>query len=270
MVGCAPCQPFSAYTANRKDPNAEWTLLNKFAAIIADVKPHIVVMENVPRLQKHPVFAVFQNVLKDSKYNYNYSVVRCADYGVPQTRKRLVLFASKYGQIGMIPPTHDAESFVSVEDAIGHMEQIKAGQTSLLDPLHKSSALSKRNLERIKHSIPGGTWRDWPAGLQAECHLRKTGKTYLSVYGRMEWNKLSPTITTQFNGFGNGRYGHPTQDRALSLREGALLQTFPPGYSFIPEDKPIYTKHIARLIGNAVPVKLGEAIGNSILNHLQA
>ncbi len=113
-------------------------------------------------------------------------------------------------------------------------------------------------MRRIRVSKPGGTWRDWPQDLIAKCHLKKSGKTYPGVYGRMEWDKPSPTITTQCFGFGNGRFGHPEQDRAISLREAALLQTFPPAYQFLPP-----------LIGNAVPVKLGQVIAHSILNHIE-
>ncbi|MFM7788340.1 MAG: DNA cytosine methyltransferase, partial [Microcystis panniformis] len=95
------------------------------------------------------------------------------------------------------------------------------------------------------------------------------GKTYPSVYGRMEWEQPSPTITTQFFGYGNGRFGHPEQDRAISLREAALLQTFPQNYQFLSPNEPVVFDRIGRLIGNAVPVKLAEVIALSILNHIQ-
>ena len=105
---------------------------------------------------------------------------------------------------------------------------LAAGEISAKDPLHRRRRLSDLNLRRIRHSTPGGTWRDWPPELVAECHKKKSGKTYPSVYGRMPWNEPSPTMTTQFFGFGNGRFGHPDQDRAISLREAAMLQSFPP------------------------------------------
>ena len=106
--------------------------------------------------------------------------------------------------------------------------------------------------------------------LVADCHKRVLGKTYPSVYGRMCWNEPAPTITTQFYGFGNGRFGHPEQDRAISLREGAILQSFPKSYKFKAPGEPIYKKVIGRLIGNAVPVKLGKAIGRSFVKHVKA
>jgi DNA (cytosine-5)-methyltransferase 1 len=153
--------------------------------------------------------------------------------------------------------------------AIGNLEPIEAGTSSKKDRLHKSAALSKVNLKRIKKSVPGGSWRDWNEDLRADCHRKETGNTYVSVYARMEWDKPAPTITTQFFGFGTGRFGHPEQDRALSIREGAILQTFPSEYEFIPTTSPVGFKKLGKYIGNAVPVRLGEIIGKSIIRHLE-
>ena len=269
LAGCAPCQPFSSYSNRSPQHNAQWQLLPKFGEVVAALEPEIVTMENVPRLQGYAVFDDFQDVLHKSGYDYYYTIVRCAEYGVPQSRRRLVLLASKLGPIQMIPPTHTKRDFVTVRDVIRNLPHIEAGDASPSDPLHKTSGLSTENLARIRHSMPGGTWRDWSEELRAECHVRKSGMTYPSVYGRMEWDKLAPTITTQFHGYGNGRFGHPVQDRAISLREGALLQTFPKEYSFVPSGGAVQISSIARLIGNAVPVKLGEAIGKSIVAHLE-
>ena len=270
LAGCAPCQPFSAYTKGRHIPKHQWQLLHEFGDVVESSYPEIVTMENVPRLTKHPVFEHFLAVLDGAGYRYNYEVVRCAEYGVPQSRGRLVLLASRLGDIHLLPPNCAYSEFVTVEETIRHLGELKAGNTSSSDPLHKSSGLSPRNLQRIRESRPGGTWRDWDKGLQAPCHTRETGRTYPSVYGRMRWDQPAPTITTQFHGYGNGRFGHPTQDRAISLREGALLQTFPEDYSFVPEGEVVHISPVARLIGNAVPVKLGEAIGRSIVAHVES
>jgi DNA (cytosine-5)-methyltransferase 1 len=124
------------------------------------------------------------------------------------------------------------------------------------------------NLARIRASKPGGTWKDWPEHLVAKCHTKSTGRTYPGVYGRMAWDEPSQTITTQYFGFGNGRFGHPEQDRGISLREGALLQSFPAGYEFVAHGRPVEISVIGRLIGNAVPVSLGRAIGESLRNHV--
>lgn len=269
LAGCTPCQPFSSYASKGRARNGEWALLSKFGEVVERTLPEVVTMENVPRLEKHDVFGDFLSVLESKSYNVHYQVARCASYGVPQTRRRLVLLASMLGPIELAPPTHARSEFITVGDSIRDLDEIEAGEASVSDRLHMSSILSEKNFQRIRNSRPGGTWRDWTEGLLAECHARETGQTYPSVYGRMRWEDLAPTITTQFIGFGNGRFGHPVQDRAISLREGALLQTFPEDYSFVSEDEAVVITQVARLIGNAVPVKLGEAIGRSIVTHLE-
>ena len=272
LAGCAPCQPYSTYTNKRTGKDRDWRLLQKFGELVSELKPDIVTMENVPQLQHYSVFDKFIQTLRNSGYGEPfYEVVHCASYGVPQSRKRLVVLASRLGEIGMIGPTHEREDFLTVRKAIGEgkLGRIEAGSTDGADHLHKASRLSPKNLSRIRNSRPGGTWMDWDEGLRATCHSKESGQTYSSVYGRMGWDRLAPTLTTQFNGFGNGRFGHPEQDRAISLREGAILQTFPRDYSFVPEGTPVSLTQIARMIGNAVPVMLGKAIGKSIMDHLE-
>jgi DNA (cytosine-5)-methyltransferase 1 len=134
--------------------------------------------------------------------------------------------------------------------------------------MHSAASLSATNIKRIKSSKPGGTWRDWEDNLKLKCHQKKSGNTYLSIYGRMTWDAPSPTITTQFYGYGNGRFGHPEQDRALSLREGAILQSFPPDYELVDPKKKFKRREIGTHIGNAVPVELGRAIGTSMVKHI--
>ncbi|GAJ03489.1 unnamed protein product, partial [marine sediment metagenome] len=144
-----------------------------------------------------------------------------------------------------------------------------AGEVSTKDALHRASRLGDINLKRIKQSKPGGTWKDWDEDLRSPCHKKDSGKSYCGVYARMSWDTLAPTMTTQFYNYGTGRFGHPEQDRALSLREGALLQTFPPDYDFIDPELTFSKKRLGTHIGNAVPVRLGVIIGRSILNHLE-
>lgn len=273
LVGCAPCQTFSRYTQgldNGNDP--KWTLLDHFARLVREVKPDIVSMENVPDLQRHAIFDRFLDTLADEGFHFTAErekqVVYCPDYGIPQHRRRLVLIASRLGPIELIPPTHTGTSQCTVRHKLADLPPLRAGEASETDPLHRTSRLSPLNLKRIRHSKPGGTWRDWPSELIAKCHRERTGKTYPSVYGRMEWDKPSPTITTQFYGFGNGRFGHPQQNRAISLREGAILQSFPERYQFVEKSKEYCFKTIGRLIGNAVPVRLGEIVGETIRGHL--
>jgi len=272
LAGCAPCQPFSTYTQGRENYNDEkWGLLYSFGRIIKSVRPEIVTMENVPKLVKHQVFIDFVNMLKSLDYHVTiYPEVDCPSYGIPQTRTRLVLFASIFGEIKIESPSLlDSSSFKTVRETIGHLPPIKAGEVSTTDPLHRTSKLSEKNLKRMQTSRPGGTWRDWDKRLRANCHKKESGRSYPSVYGRMKWDEPAPTVTTQFYGFGNGRFGHPEQDRALSLREGAMLQTFPEDYAFVAPDQPVHIKRIGRLIGNAVPVELARVIARSITKHVE-
>lgn len=272
LAGCAPCQPFSTYSRAAKQKHGEgagesrsedWRLAEHFGNIIRKVQPDIVTMENVPPLAQQPVFQTFLELLEG--YWVDWKVIECNLIGLPQTRKRLVLVASKLGPIKI--PNFDLPR-KTVKDAIGDLPEINAGGQDPNDRLHKASRLSGINLERIKSSLPGGTWRDWPERLLSSCHTKETGATYPSVYGRMEWDSPAPTITTQCFGYGNGRFGHPKQDRAISLREAAMLQGFPRNYSFLPEDESVSFAKVGRLIGNAVPVTLGTVIGRFIKEHV--
>lgn len=271
LVGCAPCQPFSRYSIKyRKNGQVDekWRLLYYFKKLISKCLPDIISMENVPSLRHEKVFKDFVTNLKRLNYNVSYKVVFCPDYGVPQNRSRLVLLASRFGEIKLIPPLYNKENYVTVRDAIGNLPHIRAGQICKTDSLHRASSLSQLNINRIKQSIPGGSWKNWDNELKLSCHRKTTGETYGSVYGRMEWDKPSPTITTQFYGYGNGRFGHPSQNRAISIREGALLQSFPKNYIFTDDSHPTTKHELGIHIGNAVPVELGRAIGVSIINHL--
>jgi DNA (cytosine-5)-methyltransferase 1 len=265
LIGCAPCQPFSKYTS-KVEKDEKWGLLYHFARLIKEVKPDIVSMENVPHLVHHKVYKDFVKRLQKLDYNVSPKIVKCEEYGVPQKRRRLVLLASKNGNINLIKETHK-RNYKTVKDAIGKLKPIKDGETCKSDKVHKARKLDEINKERIEHTPPGGGWKDWPKRLVLKCHKKKTGKTYRNVYGRMEWNKPAPTITTLCCGLGNGRYGHPKQDRAISLREAALFQSFPKYYKFIKPYEPAKFT-LGRHIGNAVPVQLGKIIAKSIKNHL--
>ncbi len=269
LAGCAPCQTFSSYNQKADSSDKRWWLLLQFSRLIKETEPELVTMENVPGLMDQDVFKEFVDNLKERNYRIDYKVVNCAQYGLPQQRNRLVLLASQLGSIELLSPKEFKRKSQTVKEAIGKLPAIEAGAINPKDPLHQSSSLSKTNYQRILVSRPGRTWRDWPEELVAECHKKKSGKTYPSVYGRMSWNKPSPTITTQFFGFGNGRFGHPEQNRAISLREGAILQSFPKKYKFTAPGEPVNKKVLGRLIGNAVPVKLGELIGKSIVKHVE-
>jgi DNA (cytosine-5)-methyltransferase 1 len=268
LVGCAPCQPFSTY--NQKNDDPKWRLVERFGELIEEVLPDIVSMENVPRLLEFhggAVFSAFKAGLERNGYHVHAEIAYAPDFGVPQRRSRLVLLASRRARITLERPLLGGLPS-TVAEAIGTLPPIGSGEIDDADPMHRASRLSHLNLHRIRASRPGGSWQEWSDDLRAHCHRVDTGKGYRSVYGRMSAAEPSPTITTQFFGFGSGRFGHPTQDRALSLREGAILQSFPPHYEFVRPGDPIHFKTLGRMIGNAVPVLLGRAIARSIKLHL--
>jgi DNA (cytosine-5)-methyltransferase 1 len=272
LAGCAPCQPFSTYGRQKgKEPSSKkkWDLVADFGRLVREASPHLVTMENVPQLIGHAVFADFISSL--SGYHVWWDVVDCVRYNVPQTRKRLVLLASRLGPIRLVSSValiDERGEKPTVRKAIAALKPLQAGETDANDSLHAACRLSKLNLKRIRASSPGGTWRDWNEALVAKCHKKSSGETYPGVYGRMEWDAPAPTITTQSFGYGNGRFGHPEQDRAITLREAAILQTFPGSYRFLPEGEKVRFSVLGRLIGNAVPVQIGEAIANSLFDHL--
>lgn len=272
LVGCAPCQPFSMqsnkmhkFQASRKQKEERWYLIKYFTKAVEAIEPDIVSMENVKGVTKTGIFRNFKRTLEKLGYKVNYEVVYCPDYGIPQNRQRLVLFAAKTGEIPMPDKTHKKENYVTVADTIKRLPRITTGKTCKSDPLHVTRQLGAINLARIRQSKPRGTWKDWDPALLPNCH-RGSGQKFKGTYGRMAWDAVAPTITTQFINYGSGRFGHPVQDRALSIREGALLQTFPFDYDF---GRATPVGDLMRHIGNAVPPKLGKVIGQKIFHYLE-
>lgn len=269
LVGCAPCQPFSNYQKEKlkRSAHKDWGLLYDFVRLIKETSPQIVSMENVPALKQEKVFFDFVDSLILMRYKVNFKIHDASNYGVAQRRKRLLLLASKFGNIDFL---ESKSKKVTVKDIIFNTKRIQAGVIyNNIDKLHVSSSLSHINIKRIQQSKPGGSWNDWDEEILPQCYKRKSGQSYKSVYGRMNWYDVAPTLTTQFINYGTGRFGHPEQDRAISLREGALLQSFPLNYEFINDGEKLCLRKIARQIGNAVPPKLAEHIGKSILAHLK-
>lgn len=273
LAGCAPCQPFSTYShTNRNKKKEQYSLLSQFGRLVESVKPEIVTMENVTQIaqfKKMPVLENFIDTLSRNGYRIDVRNVYCPDYGIPQTRKRLVLVASRIGDIHLIPPTHTPDQYVTVRESISHLPPIKSGEKCEKDPLHQARRLSPLNLRRIQATPENGSWKDWPEDLRLECHKKGSGAKFGSVYGRMDWDAPAPTMTTQCTGLGNGRFGHPDQDRAISVREAAILQTFPDDYKFVLDGEDYSITKVSRQIGNAVPPRLGEITGESIIRHLQ-
>lgn len=267
LAGCAPCQPFSTLQKanSRFNNDARWDLLLEFERLIVATVPTFVTMENVPGIQGTPVLDRFINTLERLGYHTDCRVLSLTDFNLPQSRKRFVLIASKIGPLPLTQLDIPYALSRTAKDVISQLPELEAGEQDPSDPLHRASRLSPINLKRIIQSKPGGTWRDWEdQSLVLTCHRKSSGKYYASVYGRMDW-EIAPTITTQFFNYGTGRFGHPVQNRALSLREGALLQGFPSNYVFSNGDKPAFST-VGRLVGNAVPPPIGKAVGEAFVN----
>lgn len=264
FVGCSPCQYYSTVN-NVKDKSAKGKLLlEEFQRFVEYFKPGYLFIENVPGLKKDhkSPLGKFQQFLIDNGYTFSEDVLNAKYLGVPQNRKRYVMLATRlFSNIDL--PRPKGEKIFTVKDAIGNSEIfpiIPAGHKDTSDFLHNTAKLEAINLKRIKLTKPnGGSRTDWPKELQLKCYENYDG--HGDVYGRLYWSKPSPTITTKFYSISNGRYGHPEQHRGLSLREGAILQSFGIDYKFCAKGQ----GNIARLIGNAVPPKMAEAIGKAII-----
>jgi DNA (cytosine-5)-methyltransferase 1 len=261
IAGCAPCQPYSMMNTRKKQDDDRKTLLDEFRRIIKGVQPHFVLMENVSRLnEENPYFSKFINMLEKNGYKYEYKVLNAKDFEVAQSRKRLFLIATRLKKISLTFKNIKTKALINLKDVIYNLESISHTQPSKNDNLHISKTLNEINLKRIKATpLNGGLRSAWSEDLRLPCHRKK--ESFLDNYGRLDWNKLSSTITTKFNQYYSGRFGHPEQDRALSLREGALIQTFPEDYQFYGSDN-----QIARQIGNAVPVNLSKAVGETFIS----
>ena len=185
LVGCAPCQPFSphAYKKKNRESDAKWGLLTDMQKLVEEVNPEIVSMENVPPLQTQKIFTDFVSTLDDLDYEIDYDVLYCPDYGVPQKRRRLVLIASKLGEISLPSETHapseqnGLKPYLTVKDTIGNLPEITDGKVCDTDPLHRTRKLAEINKKRLKQSKPGGTWLDWDPELRAPCHQKASGQT---------------------------------------------------------------------------------------------
>lgn len=282
ILACPPCQGFS--TARRRGQqmsDARNILILEFVRLVKEVKPVAFVMENVPGLAKgigHKLFEEAMSQLADIGYYMTEpQILEAADYGIPQRRKRLVIMGTRLKNLPLkLPdPTHHNPdkkdhgllSWNTVRSAISDLPHISAGEKHNEDFMHTSAHLSEDNLDRMKHTpLNGGSRFAWPLDLWLPCHIRleKRGiKGYTDIYGRMEWDTPSPTITGGCAMISKGRYGHPDQNRAISLREAARLQTFPDSFKFTGN-----FGEIAKQIGNAVPPQLAQRIAESLIKSL--
>jgi DNA (cytosine-5)-methyltransferase 1 len=270
LAGCAPCQPFSLKNKNRHDKaDHRRTLITYFADLIKETKPDFVFMENVAGLAnlEPDNLQYFLNTLHDEGFSVDKGIVNAKNYGVPQNRKRFVVLASKENDVTIPEGEYDGitKSYKTVGDVIKGLPPIEVGSEHPTIPNHKCANLDDINKIRIRETKKdGGNRTDWRPELWLKCHLNEDGtpkNVHKDVYGRMWWNRPAPTLTTKFNSITTGRYGHPEQNRAISLREGALLQSFPEDYIFYGN-----MQEVARQIGNAVPPKMAEEFGKYFLS----
>jgi len=261
---CAPCQPFSKVRKSgkrRKDRH----LLLEVGRLVRSLRPDGLIVENVPQIARSKsqgVLGRFRRILTSAGYTFTMGVIDAQDYGVPQSRSRMVLMAVRGRRRTVELPIAKKRHSTTVRTAIARLPRIRAGGPVVHHRLHVAAKLSARNLERIRATPSnGGDSRDWPKRLRLRCHVKSGG--FYDVYGRMRWDAPAPTLTTRCISLSNGRFGHPTQQRAISLLEAALLQTFPKSYRFHGNQG-----DIARQIGNAVPVKLARALASSLVSQL--
>jgi DNA (cytosine-5)-methyltransferase 1 len=263
---CAPCQPFSRQNRFRNNDERNRLVLETIRFANA-FRPLFVFVENVPGLGKS--LKIFNELVEGlTKLGYVVSppkIVDAVNYGVPQFRKRLILLSSRTdSELDLPPPTHTSpenairlgkRAWCTVGDAFTDLPDLKSGERSETDPLHKARAHTPINLERLRY-IPhnGGSRDSLPPRLQLACHRNGKNVGYHDVYGRMDSRKPSNTLTTGCTNFTKGRFAHPTADRAITPREAARLQTFPDSYRFYGS-----YEQISAQIGNAVPMMLAEA-----------
>lgn len=265
---CAPCQPFSKQNRQRQNNDPRKSLLGNLRRFVERFRPELLLVENVPGIGREPAEGLsplkeLVDMLDDLGYFYHSAVVQAYDFGVPQSRRRLIVVASQLGPISVPGKTHGPglRPFRTVGDEIRDLPAIAAGEECEHVDRHRAAGLSELNLARVRASVPGGTWQDWPEEIRLKCHDKVSG--YTDVYGRLSWDKPAPALTTRCISLSNGRFGHPEQDRAISVREAAHLQTFDGAFKFHGN-----LSSMAKQIGNAVPVRLAEAMGEMFIDHV--
>ncbi|MGB7209129.1 MAG: DNA cytosine methyltransferase [Pyrinomonadaceae bacterium] len=268
FICCSPCQFWSKVNTDKTKSSKSKNLLLDFQRFVLHFMPAFIVVENVPGILRRP-----GNPLKDflafltaNRYHFKHDIMNASHFGVPQTRRRFLLIASRVTKHILFPVPDTKKSPPTVRQTIGDCRifpPIEAGHRDGTDFLHTASGLSESNRKRlVLTKADGGTRETWSkTDLQIPAYVGKDG-FFEDVYGRMYWDKPAPTLTTKFHSVTNGRFAHPEQHRAISLREGAVLQTFDPNYKFVSNS----LGGIAKLIGNAVPPQLSFRIARAIMN----
>jgi DNA (cytosine-5)-methyltransferase 1 len=269
LIGCSPCQFWSIINTTREKSQRSKNLMKEFRRFVEYFMPGYVVVENVPgvlRRQEESGLGDFIIWLQRNGYIVNSGIHEVSEYGVPQHRKRFTLIANRVTS-RFIEPGKSTGKKLTVRDVLGERNgfpKVEAGHKDNTAFMHTVAGLEDINIKRLKLTEKdGGTrlaYADDPK-LAPQCH-KYNKDSFRDTYGRMWWDRPSPTITTRFFSISNGRFAHPEEDRGISLREGAVLQSFPKSYIF----KTTSIANTARMIGNAVPPKYAEAIGKAIIN----
>jgi DNA (cytosine-5)-methyltransferase 1 len=269
FAGCSPCQFWSKIRTDKTRSAQTAHLLKQFQKFIRYFRPGFVIVENVPGLYRRKdesILPDFLRFLQHQGYAWDDGVINANHYGVPQNRIRYLLIATRLSDQISLPAPQPGES-LTVQDFIGAQHgfrPIPAGHRDESKMLHSSAALSPENLRRIAMTEQsGGNRMAWSNDQELQIPAYEgRDNIFRDVYGRMFWDRPAPTITTRFNSFSNGRFGHPDENRAISIREGARLQTFPMEYSF----EGTSLNSLAKQIGNAVPPELARRIGLHLLS----
>jgi DNA (cytosine-5)-methyltransferase 1 len=269
FAGCSPCQFWSKIRTDKTKSERTAFLLKQFQKFIRHFRPGFVVIENVPGLYRRTTESIlpgFFSFLDRNGYSWADGIINANHYGVPQNRIRYLLVATRLRREVTLPPIAHGVP-VTVRDFIGAnhgFEPIAAGHRDDDEFQHWASELSEANLRRIQMTPKSGgdrsAWKDDEA-LQIPAYEGRDD-IFRDVYGRMYWDRPAPTITTRFNSFSNGRFGHPEENRAISIREGATLQTFPHDFVFYGTN----LNQLAKQIGNAVPPQLALKIGKHLIS----
>jgi len=269
LIGCSPCQFWSIINTDKSKSQKSKNLLVEFERFVKYFNPGYVVVENVPgvlRKKNESGLEKFINYLEENNYTVHFEVHNTAEYGVPQSRKRFTLIANRITDNELQPLK--SKKIITVKDVIGvdnGFHKINAGHKDDSDFMHSVPSISDLTLRRIEKVKKDGGSRLGFANdpeLQLKC-FKGRDTSFMDTFGRLWWDKPSPTITTKFFSVSNGRFVHPDENRALSIREGAVLQSFPKTFKFFGSSH----SSIARLIGNAVPPEYAKRIGKAIINN---
>lgn len=266
VVGGPPCQGFSVQRVGPDDDKRN-NLVLEFARLVTEIAPRFFIMENVPGLvgkRGRDLLDSFLEKVHAAGYDAEGQIVNAADFGVPQIRRRIIVLGwlrTNDSSLSFPPKTHEPRTYQTVWNAICNLP-IPVGPKDLNPPdlLHRETRLSELNRKRLEHIPPGGGMQDLPHELRVNCHkigAETIGHRY--VYGRLAPDRPAATITARFDSFTRGRFAHPKQNRNITLREGARLQSFPDDFNFVGNQE-----EIAAQIGNAVPPKLARSLGVAV------